>query len=322
MANPHQNDCRNTSTGTQVAKLPVVSVLHSLSALSFLFVVAAAGCSGDKATAQIPEDDGTTAQGAGPTTGSGGADGGMGGMGTGGAGGMGGMAVGGGGAGGMAVGGGGTGGMAAGPQIVLDETFQNAAAFTKTDGNGIAASFFAYAIDDYWGITDGTNGGDFGSDNPPSLLPAYAGLTDSFMVAQDMDADDLPLPVTMSWAGLDITNLTNLEVSLHVAEGIAGDGLDDIDAADFLRIEAVIDGGPAITVLELRGDKTTNGVLREDSNLDGIGDGGVAVGPSALPFTKLIGATGVALDLRVTMSFDAHDEDVAIDDLLVTGELP
>ena len=125
-----------------------------------------------------------------------------------------------------------------------------------------------------------------------------------------------PASIAVGDEGTDVVRwVTGEERTLAYSGGGAG-------GADFLRIEAVIDGGPAITVLELRGDKTTNGVLREDSNLDGIGDGGVAVGPSALPFTKLFGATGVALVHGVTMSFDAHDEDVAIDDLLVTGELP
>ena len=168
----------------------------------------------------------------------------------------------------------------------------------------------------------GASGGDFGNDMAPSLLPAYASFEGSFMVAQDMDADDLPLPVVMQWTGYDITGLVNLELGLTVAEAIAGDGLDDIDAADFLRVEAVVDGGTPITVLELRGDAASNGVLREDTNLDGIGDGGVAVGPTALAFTKSIGATGLALDVTITMSFNADDEDIAIDDLVVSGELP
>ncbi|HHH30731.1 MAG TPA: hypothetical protein ENK57_20640 [Polyangiaceae bacterium] len=308
--------------------------LFTLAKLSLLVGASAlAGCQGDKTTADIPDGGTGTGTGTGTSTGTGTGTGGAGGMGTGGAsgtvgaggasatGGAGGTGGGGGmGSGGSGMGGSGMGG--SGPLIVLDEPFDDDLAFTKTDGNGIAASFFAYAIDDYWGITDGASGGDFGNDMAPSLLPAYASFEGSFMVAQDMDADDLPLPVVMQWTGYDITGLVNLELGLTVAEAIAGDGLDDIDAADFLRVEAVVDGGTPITVLELRGDAASNGVLREDTNLDGIGDGGVAVGPTALAFTKSIGATGLALDVTITMSFNADDEDIAIDDLVVSGELP
>jgi hypothetical protein len=329
MAETMSNESRNNDDGTPVAAKRTVNRLITLAALSILAVAASSVGCGDKNFTQKDFTGGAgTGTGTGTGTGQGGSgDGGAGAEGgagaTGGAGGTGGMGTGGAGTGGMAAGGmGGMGTGGTGMAPLLHEPFDDALGFTKTDGNGVAASFFAYAPTDYWGITDGSSGGDFGADAAPSGIPPYASFTGSFMVAQDMDADDLVLPISMTWPGMDITNLTDLEVSLSVAEGIAGDGLDDIDADDFLRIRAVIDGGAPITVLELRGDKTINGELREDTNLDGIGDGGVAVGPAATVFTKSIGATGLSLQISVSMSFDAGDEDIAIDDLVVTGVQP
>ncbi|MEM1034657.1 MAG: hypothetical protein AAGN82_30235, partial [Myxococcota bacterium] len=240
--------------------------------------------------------------------------GGAGGMGTGGAGG--GMGTGGMGAGGMGTGGAGGGGTVV---TVLNEPFVNDAAFVKLDGNGSVAAFFSDGGADYWGITDGATGGNFGGDGAPNLTGDYAGLMGTFLALQDLDGEGLALPAVMQWQSLSIANLTSLQLSFKLAEAAASDQNDDMDAGDFLRFEAIVDGGAPVTIFEFRGDANTNGVFREDTDLDGLGDGAVAVGPTAVTFTKPIGLTGTTLTLVVSADLNSGDEDIALDDIVVEG---
>jgi hypothetical protein len=204
--------------------------------------------------------------------------------------------------------------------VVLSEDFSDDLGFTKLDGAGAAGTFFSAGNYDHWGISDGTTGGDFDGGAAPDITGRYTGLTGNFLVGQDLNhVAGTVLPSTLRWSGLDITGLSDLQVSLKLAEALASDGNNDIDDLDYIRIEAVIDGGAPVLVAELRGDATFNGLFREDTDADLVGDGPVAVGPAAQTFEFDIAGSGTTLDLVLSVSADAGDEDVAVDDVTVSG---
>jgi hypothetical protein len=206
---------------------------------------------------------------------------------------------------------------------VLTEDFSDDAAFTKANGSGAAATFFSDGGYDYWGITDGTTGGDYDGAAAPltDMTLLYSGFSGSYVVMQDLDADGFVMPAVMRWSGLDITGLDDLQLSIKLAEALALDGNNDIDAAEYVRIEAVIDGGSPVLVAEFRSDLATNGLFREDTNADGVGDGSVALGPAAQEFAFDIAGSGTTLDIVISVAVEAGDEDLALDDLHVVGSL-
>ena len=198
---------------------------------------------------------------------------------------------------------------------VLDETFDNTSQFTFVQG-----IFFSDTADDYFGLADGSGGGDFGGDTAPNLL-TYTGLTGNFLTGQDLDNRNVrPVPIVLEWTGLDITGLTNLGLSADFAEALAADGFHDIDASDFIRIEVQIDGGGFVNVLEFRGnDDGANELFAVDTDQDGLGDG-TALGEAAQNVAAMISGEGTLLDVRLSARVTANDEDFAVDNLRVTGE--
>ncbi|MEM9342083.1 MAG: ExeM/NucH family extracellular endonuclease [Pseudomonadota bacterium] len=198
---------------------------------------------------------------------------------------------------------------------VLDEAFDDASAFSTS------TPFFSDGAFDYFGISDGLGGGDFGGAAPTGLKP-YTGTTGSFLTGMDLDGEGASLPVTATWSGLDISGLTDLTFSGDFGEFFDDPG--DIDASDFIRVTASIDGGPTQTVLEFRGADFSstggpfNGVFRQDTDFDGTGDG-AALGDALQGFVAGISGTGSTLDLTLEVQVEAGDEDFAVDNFKIVG---
>ncbi|WP_161635654.1 ExeM/NucH family extracellular endonuclease [Actibacterium mucosum] len=199
---------------------------------------------------------------------------------------------------------------------VLNETFDDASGFTTSTG------FFSDGGFDYFGITDGAGNGDFGAGSTPSGEKAITGNDGNYLVGMDLDGEGASLPVTVTWSDLDITGLTDLSFTGSFAEFFDNPG--DIDAADFIRIEASIDGGPVQTVLEFRGadfsssSSPSNGIFRVDTDGDGIGDG-ASLSEALAAFTAGIDGTGSSLDLSLVVSVNSGDEDFAVDNFQIVG---
>ena len=82
---------------------------------------------------------------------------------------------------------------------------------------------------------------------------------------------------------------------------------------DFIRVQASVDGAAPVTVLEFRGTPTKG--LAVDTDLDGIGDGGV-LGLTAATFTANIpGTMTSSVVLMVSLRSTATDEQMALDDI-------
>lgn len=198
--------------------------------------------------------------------------------------------------------------------IALDETFDNGAGFDTSGG------FFSDGSGDYFGIANAAAGDNFGAGDTPSGLKAYEGADGGYLTGQDLDGEGAFLPVSAEWSGIDIAGLSNLSFQGSFAEFFDDPG--DIDANDYLRVEARIDGGEWQTVLAFVGTDFTsgnfNGNFREDTDGDGIGDGD-AVNGIFQQFSAGITGSGTSMDLRFSASVDSGDEDFAVDNFRVIG---
>lgn len=146
---------------------------------------------------------------------------------------------------------------------------------------------------------------------------------DSFFAVQDTDgATNATDEVHLNWTGIDISAYTDLALSFALAEDTASDGNEDWDSNTSLQIFYQIDGGGYVLGTAFEAELGDGGFFnkapRQDTNLDGVGDG-TAVTDSFTTFGFDI-ADGSVLDLRVSFfEFTAADEDVAFDNLLLTG---
>ncbi len=198
--------------------------------------------------------------------------------------------------------------------LTLNETFDNDSQFKKS------TKFFSDGSDDYFGISGGDGGSDYGKGNPPPNIKAYTGFTNSFLTGQDLDGEGASLPITLNWSNLDIKWLTNLQFSGDFAQFFDSPG--DIDAPDSIKLYYSIDDGQEQNLLWFSGtdfnNNSSNGVFSQDTNFDGVGDG-TELGDAVQNFSTAIAGTGSRLDLKLEISLNAGNEDFAIDNFLITG---
>lgn len=197
------------------------------------------------------------------------------------------------------------------PTILQEEDFE-------TDGNGTryttSVPEFTDGSGDYFVRTDGTDIGGF---------VTYAGGSgSSFFALQDLDGEGGPTTVSVTLAPIDITGVTDLGLTGLFAEDAASDGAQDWDADALVYVEASIDGGPWVKVLQFASQGATNTQPGLDSDFDGVADG-PALTDAFTEFGGLIAGTGSSLSVRITAeNLDAGDEDIAFDLIRVSGELP
>jgi hypothetical protein len=165
---------------------------------------------------------------------------------------------------------------------------------------------------DYFTRTDGTNVG--GTYNNP--------IGTSFFAAQDIDGSPCMMPMsTMLYDDLAITNFTNIELCVYLAEDQASNGDEDWDPTDFLHINYDIDNSgtttPAIWV-ESEISTGFNGLPRIDTDFDGIGDG-AEITDNFTQYCFTLPTTGSVIDLEITFAVNSGDEDIAIDELTLCG---
>ena len=163
--------------------------------------------------------------------------------------------------------------LTAGNEILL-EPFDNSNQFTASE------PFFSDTAistgSDFFGISDGAGGGDFGTGDPAQTdVKAYTGLTGNFLTGMDLDGEGATLPITINWTGLNISGETGLQFGGDFAE-FFDISTGWVDESDFIRVEAQIDGGGFVNILEFRGRSiggTNAAIFSVDTDNDGIGDG-------------------------------------------------
>ncbi|WP_144016201.1 Ig-like domain-containing protein [Demequina sp. NBRC 110052] len=192
------------------------------------------------------------------------------------------------------------------PVTLLEDTLDDTSLLTVTTGSFFADVDPAFAPDGIFGRNDGAGGGDFGGDTPGDRT-AYSGFSGGFLEATGV-AFGGTNPVVVEWQNIDITGATYLEFSADFASALMP------DENDWVRVEAIIDGGGAQPVLEF----STEGL---DSTFE-ASDTGQQLSSSARSFARPITGTGTTLTLRVTISLSgvsATGDDIAIDNVTVAG---
>ncbi len=168
-----------------------------------------------------------------------------------------------------------------------------------TDGSG-----------DFFLRTDGSNIGSF---------VQYGNRQgSSFFAAMDIDGEGASLPVRMSFAGIDIRNYTDLRFSAFWAEDDAGTS-HNWDSSDYVHVSYRIDNGGFQELFWLENDGSTfNSAALIDTNFDGVGDAD-EITSAFTRYEVALPGSGDVLDLVIDFNLNAVDEDIAIDNLRISG---
>ncbi|MFK7969214.1 MAG: PKD-like domain-containing protein, partial [Bacteroidia bacterium] len=138
-----------------------------------------------------------------------------------------------------------------------------------------------------------------------------------FWAAEDIDNSGTYAPtgfVTLNQ--INIANRANLRFDGLFA-AIAGS---QFNRADLMEVEYSVDGAAWVTGLSFRSTNAGNSNVRiaEDTDMDGVGDG-TLLDRTFRNFGFAIPGSGTTLDIRVRVFSDAGSEEVAFDDLRVSG---
>lgn len=124
-------------------------------------------------------------------------------------------------------------------------------------------------------------------------------------------------------APLTVSGFTNLNVSFALEQGRTGDP-DQWESDDSVKVLYSMDGAPFEVVGAFYGDNSNagqNGVLREDTNLNGASsdaDGGLEVPANLTNYTFPIPVSGTTLVVRVEVRSNGSEE-IAFDNICVNG---
>ncbi len=147
----------------------------------------------------------------------------------------------------------------------------------------------------------------------------YLGADGNYFNGMDLDGEGATLPLYQDFNGIDIDGYTGLMFGIDLAEDDDGTN-EDWDLLDYVHIQYQIDGGGYQNLLWIESipDDTFNTPPALDTNFDGDGDGTVITSTFA-PFAQAIPGTGSTLDISIIWQLDAGDEDLALDNVMVTG---
>ena len=151
-----------------------------------------------------------------------------------------------------------------------------------------------------------------------------------YYASEDVNTEANPLgasqPGIFRLADLDIAGLSNLQVTLHLADQLTS----FLEAGDRIEVQVAFDGdGGGVNLLG--GSYTTIGrfvgdgsVLRQDTNLDGLSTDPADTGSPTLnrtftPYTFSVLGTGTTLSVQVLVVNTAGNEEVAFDHIKVDG---
>jgi hypothetical protein len=141
----------------------------------------------------------------------------------------------------------------------------------------------------------------------------YHNADGSFFAGQDIDGEGAGLPVSLTTSTFSIAGFNTLRFYVDLAEDAAGDGNQDWDAPDFVRFEYAVDGGAWEEIFTAGNDGST-------FNAAALVNGTAITDVFATFQADLAGVTGSTMAIRVVWSLDAGDEDLAIDNIRITGQ--
>ena len=191
--------------------------------------------------------------------------------------------------------------------VLMVEDFEDAAVNYST-----SVAEFSDGTGDFFTRTDGSNIGGFVNYNNVQ--------GESYFAAMDIDGEVASATQTMTFSSINISGYENLSFSGLFAEDDDGSN-NDWDAPDFVSVEFQIDGSGYQNLFAIENDGSTfNSAPFVDTDFDGVGDG-VEITDTFALFAAAISGTGSVLDLRMTLSLNSGDEDIAFDNIMIEGDL-
>jgi len=178
--------------------------------------------------------------------------------------------------------------------------------FETPGGYTTSTAEFTDGTGDFWKRTN-DGAGDFGG-----FVDYSNGSTGWYFAGMDLDGEGASLPLTLTFDAFSISGLTDLEFSVDLAEDQDGTE-EDYDLPDFVDFEYNVDGNGWTNIFTVMGDGVSTFNTEPRVN-------GVFVTDTWATFSEaLAGVTGNSMQLRVVWSLDSGDEDLAIDNVTVTG---
>lgn len=202
-----------------------------------------------------------------------------------------------------------------GPTVLVNEDFEDPTVTYTT-----SVPEFTDGFTDYFTRTDGSN---------ISTNVEFNNITGlSFFGAQDIDAEGATPPLYINFNDLNVASLSSISFEAMFAEDDDGTN-QDWDDGDFVKIEYSFDNTIWVPFFAIEGDGSGGGAFnhtpRVDTDLDGLGDGAEITDTFAM-HTGVFANDGVTnptnsstVSIRVTINLDSGDEDIAIDEINITG---
>lgn len=195
----------------------------------------------------------------------------------------------------------------------------------EDDGQGVrytSTPEFTDGGGDYWLRTDGAG--------LPISAGAYSGYDGTyFWAAEDVDGEGGTDEPELNVTGIDISGAASLSFSgLFAAGHEGGPGASKYDSTDYMKVQYQIDSGGYVDGICFSyepgtdGGPTTNEPIGLDADCNGESDGVAGrLNATLAEYGFAIAGTGSTLDLKVIVSVNAGDEELAFDQLKVSGNL-
>ena len=144
---------------------------------------------------------------------------------------------------------------------------------------------------------------------------------DFYFAGMDLDGDGVSIPITQTFGGINIAGYSDLEFSIYLGEDDDGSN-QDWDDSDHVHIAYQIDDGGFQDLLWIENDGSEfNSAPLIDTDFDGTGDG-TEITDTLTQFFADIAGTGNTLEIQITWNVNAGEEDLTIDNVMVTGNIP
>jgi hypothetical protein len=175
---------------------------------------------------------------------------------------------------------------------------------TASDGYTTSVTEFSDGFGDFFTQSDGTNIGSFVN---------YSGADGSFFAGMDLDGEGASPPLYLTTDTFSIAGATNLMFAIDLAEDDDGTN-QDWDDSDYVYIEYSIDGGSWTNIFTVEGDGSQ---FNSEPQVNGT-----AVTDTFATFNADLSAlSGSNLAIRLVWQLNAGDEDLAIDNLRIFGDV-
>ncbi|MEM8756611.1 MAG: hypothetical protein AAGF47_02380 [Planctomycetota bacterium] len=142
----------------------------------------------------------------------------------------------------------------------------------------------------------------------------YFGADGNFFNGMDLDGEGAGLPLIQTFDTFNIGGFTGLEFSIDLAEDDSSDGSEDFDDIDFVAFEYSLDGGSFVEFARV-GSIDVNVPFNSAPAFNGV----EVTNEFATFSVDLAGVVGSTLAVRAVWNLNSGDEDLAIDNVTVTG---